>query len=125
MFHTFTNMIGAKRDMRSMVDLVIKRYTAIGRSVRGWLWVLELKKNDNMEFGWHIHYHLVVAIDRLDIRGKGIPEELKFEDLWGQRTGVVFIKYSVRGYLTKELNKTNGARLIPKVRSYSRSRVFK
>ena len=103
-----------------MVDAAKDRYKALKRPIRGWLWCLELKKNDNMEFGYHIHYHLVVAIDRLNV--KEMPAELKFDDLWGQRTGVAFVKYSVRRYLTKELNKSD-AKLLNR-RSYSRSGKF-
>lgn len=118
LFHTFTRMEYARQDMSSMLDAVKVRYRALKRPIRGYLWVLELKKNDDMEFGYHIHYHLVVAIDRLNV--KKIPAELKFEDLWGQRTGVAFIYKSVRGYLMKELGKSD-AKLLNK-RAYSISR---
>jgi len=121
LFFTFTRWEFAKRDMRSMVDMVMKRLEALKWPVRGWLWCLELKKNDNMEFGWHIHYHLVVATDRVKV--KKIPDELKLEGLWGQRTDVEFVKYSVKNYLNKEMNKSNSAKLIGR-RTYSRSRKF-
>ena len=118
LFHTFTRWDCAKRDMRSMLDIAKKRYAALKWPIRGWLWCLELKKNDNMEFGYHIHYHLVIAIDRVNV--KKIPPELKFEKLWGQRTGVAFVYKGVRAYLCKELNKSD-AKLLGR-RSYSISR---
>ena len=68
-----------------------------------------------MDFGYHIHYHLVVAINRLEV--KEIPKELMFDDLWGQITNVQFVKKSVRGYLMKELNH-NDAKILNR-RQYS------
>jgi hypothetical protein len=118
LFHTFTRMDFAKGDMRRMLDNVKYRYELINRPVRGYLWALELKGNEKMDSGYHIHYHLVVAVDRM--RVKGIPEALKFEDLWGQRTGVEFITKSIRRYLSKYLYKSE-AKLLGK-RSYSISR---
>jgi hypothetical protein len=118
LFHTFTRMDYSKKDMRTMVDCAKVRYESLNRPVRGYLWALELKKNEGMEVGYHLHYHLVVAIDRLNV--KEIPRELKFEDLWGQRTGVEFIKKSIRAYLSKYLYKSDGKLL--RHRSYSISR---
>ena len=118
LFHTFTRWDCSKKSMRRMLDATKDRYEALKRPIRGWLWCLELKENDKMEFGYHIHYHLVVAIDRLNV--KEMPKGLKLEDLWGQRTDVQFVKYSVRRYLTKELNKSD-AKLLNK-RAYSISR---
>lgn len=118
LFHTFTRMDYSKKDMKTMVECAKARYESIDRPIRGYLWALELKKNEGMESGYHIHYHLVIAIDRYEV--KEIPEELKFEDLWGQRTGVEFIKKGVRVYLSTYLYKSDG-RLLRK-RSYAISR---
>lgn len=118
LFHTFTRTDFAKKDMRTMVECAKKRYKVLNMPIRGYLWALELKENKNMESGYHIHYHLVVAVKR--IRVKEIPKELKFQDLWGQRTGVEFITKSIRGYLSKYLYKSD-AKLIGK-RAYSISR---
>jgi len=118
LFHTFTRMDFSKQDMRTMVECAKSRYKAIDRPIRGYLWALELAENQGMETGYHIHYHLVVAIDRVEF--KRIPKQLKFEDLWGQRTQVEFIKKSIRSYLSKYLYKTDG-KIIGK-RSYSISR---
>jgi hypothetical protein len=120
LFHTFTRWDCSKKSMSRMLDAAKDRYEALKRPVRGWLWCFELKENEKMEFGYHMHYHMVIAIDRLNV--KKIPALLKFENLWGQRTGVAFVKKSVRAYLCKELNKSD-AKLMNR-RSYSRSRVF-
>ncbi|MEA2054282.1 MAG: hypothetical protein U9O96_04085, partial [Candidatus Thermoplasmatota archaeon] len=87
----------------------------------GYLWVLEVKKNDNMAGGYHVHYHLIIATDRVGVQT--IPEELKLESIWGQRTGVEFVKYSIRKYLSKYLTKENESML--QQRNYGISRVLK
>jgi len=115
LFHTFTRMNYAKSDMRRMLDSIKYRYISLKRPIRGFLWALEISEN------LHIHYHLVVAIDRIQV--KEIPAALKFEDLWGQRTGVEFIKKSIRSYLSKYLYKSEG-KLLGK-RTYSISRNLK
>lgn len=112
LFHTFTRINYAKQDMKRMMDNVKYRYKSLGKEIRGFIWVLEISPTN------HVHYHLIVAIDR--VKWKTIPQELKFEDLWGQRTGVEFIVKSVKSYLTKYLYKSE-ARLLQK-RSYAISR---
>jgi len=112
LFHTFTRFNYAKKDMRRMVEQAKRRYNSLNRPIRGFIWVLEISETN------HIHYHFIVAIDR--IRWKKIPDELKFEDLWGQRTGVEFIIKGIKCYLTKYLYKSD-ARILGK-RSYSISR---
>jgi len=118
LFHTFTRSDYSKTDMRRMLDNVKYRYKSLNKPIRGFLWALELEENGKMQSGYHIHYHLVVAIDRLKV--KKMPAALKFEDLWGQRTGVEFIKKSVRSYLSKYLYKSD-AKILGK-RSYAISR---
>lgn len=112
LFHTFTRINYSRNDMKTMLECVKSRYKSLGKPIRGYLWVLEISENN------HAHYHLVIACDR--IRVKAIPEELKMENLWGQRTGVEFIKKSVRNYLSKYLYESDG-RLIGK-RNYAISR---
>jgi len=118
LFHTFTRMDYSKKDMRRMIDNVKSRYESLGLRVRGYIWVMELKKNEGMSSGFHIHYHLIVATDRYKV--KVIPEELKFDDLWGQDTQVEFIRKGVRVYMYKYLSKSD-AKLL-RYRSYAISR---
>jgi len=115
LFHTFTRADLANLDISMMLECAKRRYEALKRPIRGYLWVRQLKENDDMDFGYHIHYHLVVAIDRLEV--KEMPKELIFDDLWGQITNVQFVKKSVRGYLMKELNH-NDAKILNR-RQYS------
>lgn len=118
LFHTFTRMDYAKQDMITMIECLKSRYKSLGLCIRGYIWVMELKKNESMKSGFHIHYHLIVAIDRYEV--KVIPEELKFDDLWGQDTQVEFIRKGVRAYMYKYLSKSD-AKLL-RYRSYAISR---
>lgn len=115
LFHTFTRADFANLGISDMLDTAKVRYRALNRPIRGYLWVRQLKENDKMEFGYHIHYHLIIAIDRLEV--KKMPDKLKFDDIWGQRTDVEFVRKSVRGYLMKELNH-NDAKILER-RQYS------
>lgn len=118
LFHTFSRADYSKTDMRRMLDNIKYRYKIINREILGYLWAVEFAPNENMINGFHIHYHLIVAIKRIQVTE--IPEALKFNDLWGQRTGVEFIKKSVRNYLSKYLYKGEGK--ILGRRNYSISR---
>ena len=121
LFHAFTRDDYARKDISTMLECVKRRYEALKRPIRGYYWVLELKRNRKMITGYHIHYHLVVAIDRVTWRK--IPKKMKFEDLWGQRTSVGFVKVGVRSYLKKELVKSN-AKILRK-RMYGISQKLK
>jgi len=114
LFHTFTRLNYSREDMKTMLKNVKYRYRALKREIRGYLWVLEISETN------HIHYHLVVAIDR--VLWSKIPKELKLENLWGQRTGVEFIKKGIKSYLGKYLYKSE-TRILFK-RSYAVSRKF-
>jgi len=109
---TLTRINYAKVDLATCIDAIKYRFSEIlKRRIRGYFWTLEVSANS------HLHYHLIVAVDRLEI--KKIPDALKFEVLWGQRTQVEFVKKSPRGYLSKYLNKS-GYRLL-KFRAYGSS----
>jgi hypothetical protein len=83
-----------------MLDNVKYHYREmLDREMRGYIWTAEVSQK------LHWHYHLCVAVDRLKFRR--IPDELKFEDLWGQRTGIEFVKKDVRHYMAKYFAKEN------------------
>jgi len=103
LFFTFTRMDYSKKDMRTMLECVKTRFKFLGMPIRGYLWCLEAEPNARMLSKHHVHYHLVIAIDRVQV--KEIPKAWKVDDLWGQRTGVEFIKKTVRNYLSKYLYK--------------------
>lgn len=121
LFFTLTRSDYVQKDISTMLDALKVRLKALKTPLRGYFWVLELKRNKKMVNGYHIHYHLVVAIDRVNWRR--IPKKLKLEELWGQRTGVGFVEKSVRSYLKKELVKSNAK--ILRRRMYGISQKFK
>lgn len=114
-FHTFTRANYANTTFRKMLDNVKYHYAEmLDREVRGFIWTAEVSQQ------LHWHYHLCVAIDRVRVRE--IPPELKFEQLWGQRTGVEFVKRDIRRYMAKYFAKEN-ARIIGN-RAYGCSRKY-
>lgn len=112
LFHTFTRINFSKQDMRTMIECAKMRYKSLKRPIRGFMWVLEVSERN------HIHYHLIVAVDRYEV--KEIPNQLKFDDLWGQLTNVEFIRKSIKSYLMGYLYKSD-KKIIGK-RSYAISR---
>ena len=106
LLHTFTRLNEADCDIRSVIDILKARYNSIGRKIRGYFWVLEVshpKKGSD----FHLHYHLVVFVDRLNIKGGKMPEALKLNDVWGQRTSVEFLRKSLEGFLLGYLSKSD------------------
>lgn len=115
MFLTFTRMDFANIDFSGMLDNIKYGITKrLGIRLRGYVWVLEISER------LHAHYHLCIAIDRCNF--KNIPNELKFEKLWGQRTQITFVKKTIRGYLMKYMEKCQYS--ILGLRSYGISKNF-
>ena len=122
LFHTLTRANASNRAWSDFMDLVLKRYKRLGLPVLGYVWVMEVGEEDNM-----IHYHLAVAINRT--RFYSIPKELKFEEVWGSRTEIDFVKKNVRHYLAKYFAK-NQSRVVDldsqkSIRSLGKSKEFK
>ena len=105
LFFTFTRANYARLDMITMLKRMKKRLWALKWPLRGYLWVMETKENGKMIGGYHVHYHLIVATDRVKI--KKIPDQLRLGSLWGQRTQVEFVRKSIRSYLGKYINKSD------------------
>ena len=116
-FLTFTRANYAKLKWNTMSKIVVQYFKRLGIEVRGQIWTAEV--SDRL----HWHYHLVVATDRVNFRGVGIPAQLKFENLWGQRTEIDFVKKNVRHYMAKYFAKCD-SRVIG-TRSYGISRKLK
>ena len=53
-----------------------------------YLWIQEISE------GLHFHYHLTIAIPR--VSWKTIPNFLKMDSYWGQRTQIDFVKKNIR-----------------------------
>lgn len=114
LFMTFTRANYARIEWKDMIRLMRKRFEREGIKIRGFIWTAEISKN------LHYHFHLCMAIDR--VNWSKIPERMKFESLWGQRTEIDFVKKNVRHYMAKYFAKCD-ARVIGK-RSYGKSNKY-
>lgn len=110
LFFTLTLANQSKMTISGVIDLVKKRCKRRGVKFHGYIWTSEI--SDTL----HWHYHLAVCIDRMNVRGIGIPSWLKLESVWGARTQVEFVRKNIRHYMAKYFAKEN-ARIIG-VRSF-------
>ena len=130
LFITLTRVPEAKHSMRSFMVQYKKALARSGVKLLGYVWVSEVSYKGNIP-GGHWHYHLVISVERLHVRGGKLPEVLKQEylgtplgtGLWGQKTECTFvysaaIKYghgkgkqanAVNLYLNKYMGKHSGA----------------
>jgi hypothetical protein len=110
LFFTLTLANQSKMTISGVIDLVKKRCKRRGVKFHGYIWTSEV----STELHWH--YHLAVCIDRINVRGIGIPSWMKLESVWGARTQVEFVRKNIRHYMAKYFAKEN-ARIIG-VRSF-------
>ena len=130
LFITLTRVPEAKHSMRSFMVQYKKALARSGVKLLGYVWVSEVSYKGNIP-GGHWHYHLVISVERLHVRGGKLPDVLKQEylgtplgtGLWGQKTECTFvysaaIKYghgkgkqanAVNLYLNKYMGKHSGA----------------
>jgi hypothetical protein len=117
-FLTFTRANHSRLSFKQMNNIIKKYYQREGFPIRGFIWTYEISK-DNL----HWHYHICIATNRINVKGKGLPTKLMFDSLWGQRTEVDFVKKNIRHYMAKYFAKCN-FRLNNKMRSYGCSKQF-
>ena len=130
LFITLTNVPNARHSIRSFMVQYKKALARSGVKLLGYVWVSEVSYKGNID-GGHWHYHLVISVERLHVRGGKLPEVLKQEylgtplgtGLWAQKTECTFvysaaIKYghgkgkqasAVNLYLNKYMGKESGA----------------
>jgi hypothetical protein len=130
LFITLTRVPNARHSIRSFMMQYKKALVRSGVKLLGYVWVSEVSYKGNID-GGHWHYHLVISVERLHVRGGKLPEVLKQEylgtplgtGLWGQKTECTFvysasIKYghgkgkqanAVNLYLNKYMGKESGA----------------
>jgi hypothetical protein len=116
--------------MRSFMVQYKKALARSGVELLGYVWVSEVSYKGNIP-GGHWHYHLVISVERLHVRGAKLPEVLTQKyigtplgtGLWGQKSECTFvysaaIKYghgkgkqanAVNLYLNKYMGKESGA----------------
>jgi hypothetical protein len=130
LFITLTRVPEARHSIRSFMKQYKKALFRSGVKLLGYVWVSEVSFKGNIQ-GGHWHYHLVISVERLHVRGGKLPEVLKQEylgtpfgkGLWGQKTECTFV-YSaaikngygkgknanaVNLYLNKYMGKESGA----------------
>lgn len=130
LFITLTRVPEAKHSMRSFMIQYKKALARSGVKLLGYVWVSEVSYKGNIS-GGHWHYHLVISVERLHVKGAKLPEVLTQKyigtplgtGLWGQKTECTFvysaaIKYghgkgkqanAVNLYLNKYMGKQAGA----------------
>lgn len=99
LFFTFTIANESATTIRKVLDQFKKRCKRNGYPCLGYFWVMEITED------MHVHYHALVAINRINIRGQKIPDWWKLDDLWGALCQVRFVEYCLRGYLAKYISK--------------------
>jgi hypothetical protein len=103
-----------------------------GINLLSYTWILEVKYKPNAkgkELPIHIHYHFVLATERIEVTGEGLPTCLSssyLTDMYGRRASVTFIKggdaclrYCAK-YISKNGDLENG--IVLGLRRYGASR---
>lgn len=106
-FYTFTIANQARIPIRDCFKAFQKRLIRQGINLHGYVWILEV--SDNL----HVHYHALVATDRINWKGKAFPKYLKLSSLWGARVKAEPVQKSLRYYLAKYFTK-NKSRIVDK-----------
>ena len=130
LFITLTNVPEAKHSIRSFMKQYKKALHRSGVKLLSYVWISEVSFKGKIP-GGHWHYHLVISVERLHVKGGKLPEVLTQKyigtplgtGLWGQKTECTFvysaaIKYghgkgkqanAVNLYLNKYMGKHSGA----------------
>jgi hypothetical protein len=78
-----------------VVNALKKRCKRNGKPILGYVWISEVSED------LHWHYHIAIAVDRINVKGKHLPDYLKIDNLWPTRTGVEFVRKNIRHYMAK------------------------
>jgi hypothetical protein len=78
---------------RMLDDMKYRFAKILNKPIKAFIWVLEVSNH------FHAHYHICIIIDRLIV--KKMPESMKFEGLWGQRTEFSFVRKGIKRYMSK------------------------
>ena len=117
-FITLTSMDKARLTIRELIDILKYRIkVGLERELLSYIWTLEVSENK------HCHYHLCLAVKRVNMKGKKFSDYVKLENVWGCRSEFDFVKKDVKRYLSKYFAKDQ-SRLLNH-RSYGISRTLK
>jgi hypothetical protein len=97
-FGTLTDVPAAKITIRMFMANLKKALKRSGINFLSYVWVNEVKYKPDAkgkELPIHIHYHFVLATERIEVTGEGLPTCLSasyLTDMYGRRASVKFIK---------------------------------
>lgn len=78
-----------------------KRCIRNGKPILGYVWISEVSE------ALHWHYHIAIAIDRINVKGQNLPEYLKLDNLWHVGTAVEFVRKNIKHYMSKYFAKNH------------------
>ena len=118
LFITLTNVPEAKHSIRSFMKQYKKALLRSGVKLLSYVWVSEVSFKGKIP-GGHWHYHLVISVERLHVRGGKLPEVLTQKyigtplgtGLWGQKSKCTFVYSSVIQYGYGKGNEANAVNL--------------
>jgi hypothetical protein len=113
-FGTLTDLPGANITIRMFISNLKKAFKRSGINLLSYVWVNEVKyKHDakGKELPIHVHYHFVLAIERIEVTGGKLPEALSsayLTGMYGRRASVKFINGgdACLWYCSKYISKT-------------------
>jgi hypothetical protein len=113
-FGTLTDLPGANITIRMFISNLKKAFKRSGINLLSYCWVNEVKyKHDakGKELPIHVHYHFVLAIERIEVTGGKLPVCLSasyLTEMYGRIASVTFIKGgdACLRYCSKYISKT-------------------
>ena len=113
-FGTLTDLPGANITIRMFISNLKKAFKRSGINLLSYVWVNEVKyKHDakGKELPIHVHYHFVLAIERIEVTGGKLPVCLSaayLTEMYGRIASVTFIKGgdACLRYCSKYISKT-------------------
>jgi len=113
-FGTLTDLPGANITIRMFMANLKKAFKRSGINLLSYVWVNEVKyKHDakGKELPIHVHYHFVLAIERIEVTGGKLPVCLSaayLTEMYGRIASVTFIKGgdACLRYCSKYISKT-------------------
>lgn len=132
LFGTLTNVPNAKFTIRIFLKHLKTVFKRKGINLLSYVWISEIKFNaeaKGKQLAVHWHYHFVLAIERIEVKGSSMPVCLSnsyLTELWGQRAEVKFIRggKACFNYCSKYLSKNGSSEngVVLGVRRYGASR---
>jgi hypothetical protein len=87
--------------VKDAIEVLKLRFKRKSLNVLGYIWTFEVSED------LHPHYHLCLAVERMNLRGGKLPKFLFLDQVWGARTQVDFVKKNIRNYLSQYFAKSN------------------